>query len=474
MPIFPLNTDATITAGGAIDFAAIRRELSLPERFPARVSDEVRTAVSGPLPGGREDATAIPLVTIDPPGARDLDQAMCLRRLGDGFRVHYAIADLGAFVIPEGALDSEVRLRGQTFYLPDSNVPLHPRELSEDVASLLPGRTRPAVLWTFDLDADAEPVRVDVRRALVRSTARFDYAGVQADIDAGRAHPSVAALPDFGRLRRRAAVARGAVELQLPEQEIVPDGTGWRLMIRQRHTVDAWNAELSLLTGMAAARIMLDAGTGLLRTLPVPDDGVLARVRRSADALGLSWPDDQTPAEFLSALDPAVPAVMALYSDATSLLRGAGYTVFDGAAPEVSDHAGIGAPYTHVTAPLRRLVDRYTAEICLAVTAGREIPDWVQRALPRLPEAMRVSDSRASRVERTCLDAAEASAMLPHVGRVFDAVVLHAGERSADVLVLDPPVIGRVRGGGLVDGTRTRVRLTAADPVRRKVTLTTV
>ena len=116
----------------------------------------------------------------------DLDQAMYLERAGDGYLVHYAIADVGAVVAPGAALDREVRRRGQTFYLPDGSVPLHPPALAEDAASLLPDGPRAAVLWRIDLDGGGEPTAVDVRRAVVRSRARLDYAGVQADLDAGR------------------------------------------------------------------------------------------------------------------------------------------------------------------------------------------------------------------------------------------------------------------------------------------------
>src|SRR5690349_10706676 len=114
--------------GGGEGFAGIRREFGLPERFPDPVLAEAERAVTDSARIGaadREDATDLPLVTIDPPGSKDLDQALLVQtRPGGGFRVHYAIADLGAFVAPGGPLDAEVRRRGQTMYLPDGNVPL--------------------------------------------------------------------------------------------------------------------------------------------------------------------------------------------------------------------------------------------------------------------------------------------------------------------------------------------------------------
>ncbi len=458
--------------GAGVDFSRIRTEFALPEEFPDAALAEARDAVSrGVPPGDREDATDLPLVTIDPPGARDLDQAMLVERRPGGFRVRYAIADLGAFVTPGGALDAEVRSRGQTLYLPDGNVPLHPTVLSEGAASLLPGEVRPAALWTLDCDADGALTGARVRRALVRSVARLDYDGVQATIATATPHPSIAGLPALGRLRRERAVRRGAVELALPDQEVEPDGRGgWRLALRPHIDVDAWNAEISLLTGMAAARLMLDAGVGVLRTLPAAQNGAVRWLRRSARSLGIAWPRGTDAAELLAGLDPDRPEALALFMDATRLLRGAGYTVFDGTSPRLATHAGLAASYAHVTAPLRRLVDRFGTEICLAVCAGRPVPDWVRAALPDLPGLMEGSDALAARVDKACLDQVEAWVLGSRIGHEFDAIVLRADGGSAEVFLTDPPVIAKCAGDNLPEGETVRVRLVQADAVARKVT----
>jgi exoribonuclease R len=457
----------------APDFDAVRAEFELPAGFPPEVlAAAERAAAARPGVGPeRLDATDIELVTIDPPGSRDLDQAVGVTARTDGYRVHYAIADLGAVVVPGGPLDAEVRDRGQTVYLPDGSVPLHPPVLSEDAASLLPDGPRAAVLWTIDLDAAGEPVAVDVRRAVVRSRARLDYAGVQADHEAGRLHPAIGALAEVGTLRRALAVRRGAIELELPEQEVVriPAG-GWTVQVRQRVDVEAWNAEISLLTGMAAARIMLDAGVGLLRTLPAPEPTAIAELRRTARKLGVDWPDGTTAAQVLAGLPVDTPHALALRRAATTLLRGAGYAAFDRsaatAAPPDPGHGGIGAPYAHVTAPLRRLVDRFGTEICLAVTAGHEVPDWLRAALPTLPELMAASDSLAGKVNRACVDRTEAALLADRVGDELEVVVLRAnrpGGEPGEVYLHEPPVLARCTGALRV-GDTVRVTLVEADP----------
>jgi exoribonuclease R len=459
------------TDRAGVNFARIRTEFELPTRFsPAVLEEAERAASAGVSRAGREDVTALPLVTIDPPGARDLDQAMLVERRPGGFRVHYAIADLGAFVTPGGALDHEVRRRGQTLYLPDGNVPLHPAVLSEGAASLLPERVRPAALWTLDCDADGALTAAHVRRAMVRSVARFDYDTVQAAIAAGTPHPSLAELPALGRLRRERAVRRGAVELQLPDQEVEPDGRGGFALVLRPHTeVDAWNAEISLLTGMAAADIMLAGGVGVLRTLPAAQNGAVRWLRRSAHSLGIDWPRTAEAAEVIAGLDPARPEALALFMDATRLLRGAGYTAFDGARPELATHAGLASSYAHVTAPLRRLADRFAAEVCLALCADEPVPGWVRAALPELPKLMEGSDALAGKVDKACLDQVEAWVLANRIGQEFDAIVLRAEGGSAEVFLADPPVIAKCAGEGLPEGETVRVRLVRADADERKV-----
>src|SRR3954453_8574710 len=190
---------------------------------PADFSPEVLAEAARVIPQ-RSDAhlTDIPFVTIDPAGATDLDQAMYLARRPGGYHVDYAIADVPAFVAPGGAIDAEARKRGQTLYAPDRRTPLHPPGLSEGAASLLPDQLRPAALWTIDLDATGEPVRVDLRRARVRSRAQLDYPSVQAQADAGTLPEPLALLPEIGALLLQRAADRGAIELGTPEQEVVP------------------------------------------------------------------------------------------------------------------------------------------------------------------------------------------------------------------------------------------------------------
>jgi exoribonuclease R len=458
------------TAGAAVpDFAAIRAEFDVPEGFPADVVAEAeRLAAAPPLPG--HDATDLELVTVDPPGSRDLDQAVHLARRGPGFRVSYAIADVGAFVRLGRAVDTEARRRGQTLYSPDTRTPLHPPQLSEGAASLLPGQLAPAALWTIDLDADGEPERVELRRARVRSRAQLDYPSVQERADAGTLPAPLHLLPEIGRLLQERAAERGAIELGTPEQEVVaaPDG-GWTLALRGDLPVEGWNAQISLLTGRCAAALMLDGGVGLLRTLPPARREDVERLRLLAPALGVDWPLESGPGAAIAGLDPSRPGHAAFLEEAATLLRGAAYTPFDGSPPPQPLHSGVAAAYAHVTAPLRRLVDRFGTEVCLSLCADQEPAAELRAALPELPALMASSDRRTREVERAVVDAVEAWVLRGREGSVFSAVVVDAENGKGTVVLDDLAVRGRCEGTGLAPGTRVRVRLTQADVAARRI-----
>ncbi|MFJ5259419.1 RNB domain-containing ribonuclease [Streptomyces sp. NPDC088387] len=456
--------------------SALRSELDIPAAFPPDVLAEAERAARDPAQP-LHDATDIPFFTIDPPTSTDLDQALHLSRRGTGHRVRYAIADVAAFVTPGSALDAEAHRRVTTLYLPDEKTPLHPPVLSEGAASLLPGQTRPAALWTIDLDAEGRPLTVDVRRALVRSRAKLDYAGVQREIDAGTAEEPLALLRTVGRLREALETERGGISLNVPEQEIVERDHTYELAYRAPLPADGWNAQISLLTGMAAADLMLAYGTGVLRTLPAAPDGAVGRLRRTAHALHIDWPHHMSYAELVRGLDPHEGHNAAFLLECTTLLRGAGYTVFrDGRLPAITTHSAVAAPYTHCTAPLRRLADRYATELCLAAVAGQEPPAWVLVALDALPGEMADGSRRAGQVERACLDVVEAAVLADRVGEVFDAVVVEVEQRRptiGTVQLESPAVIGRVEatagGDRLPLGERLRVRLTQADPAPARI-----
>lgn len=460
--------------GLAAGFARVRAEFDLTADFPADVTAEVAGAISraservASLPDRRD----IEFITIDPAGATDLDQALAIeRRAGSGFTVHYAIADVASFVIAGGPIDTEARRRGVTVYLPDGRVPLHPPALSEGAASLLPGEDRPALVWTFLLDAAGEVTEVDVKRGIVRSRRAYGYVEAQNFLDAGGAEEVLSLLREVGALRQEIEVARGGVSLELPEQEAVEVDGHLELRYRAALPVESWNAQISLMTGMAAARMMLDGRIGVLRTVPPPDESDLNRLRVAANALGCPWSNEEPYAAFVRRLDAADARGAALLMLAARTLRGAGYEAFNGPPPELAIHAAVAAPYAHVTAPLRRLVDRFANEIVLSLCSGEPVPDWVRAALPELPTLMGEARRREGAATRAALDVLEAAELARYLGSELQAVVIATDPKGSTLQLVDPPVQTRVAGTHPLASTVT-VRVDGADPTSGQSVLT--
>ncbi|MBV9775005.1 MAG: RNB domain-containing ribonuclease [Gemmatimonadetes bacterium] len=458
-------------------FDQLRQELGIRSGFPDDVLHEAERVAREKDPAAspaHADRTDVPFVTIDPPGSRDLDQALHLERAGDGFRVRYAIADVGFWVERGGAIEREAWQRGVTFYAPDHRESLYPTSLSEGAASLLPDQVTPAVLFTMELDARAEPRSTAVERARVRSRAQLTYEQALDHIEGGGKRfageewaESLVLLREFGELRRQREAERGGTSLPAQDQHVQKQAAarlGYQLEYEGPNPAEEWNAQLSLLTGHVAAQRMLEARVGLLRTMPPADPEDVAKFRRAAAALGFPWADEASYAEFIRSLDLKNPHLPALLWQARRLNHGADYVAFDGDPPENTQHSALAWEYAHATAPLRRLADRYVLDLLATLGAGnRPSPEEVA-TLCALPKVMNEAETRAAKLERRAVDVAEAWTLRGCEGRVYPATVLgFRNGHDVEVQLENPPVRAVAKREG------TEPRLEPGEPVQVRV-----
>jgi exoribonuclease R len=461
-------------------FQRAREELEVRPDFPPEALAEAERAARERDPESAEgyvDLAGVPFVTIDPPGSRDLDQALHLERAGDGLRLRYAIADVGFWVDRGGAVEREAWLRGVTFYAPDLRVPLYPPVLGQEAASLLPDGVRPAVVFTVELDARAEPTAVHVERARVLSRAQLTYAQAQEHVEGGGAKfgaepwsGSLLLLREFGEARREREAERGGVSLPAVDQHVQRDAAtrlGYELAYEVPAASEQWNEQVSLLTGHVAALRMLEAGVGLLRVMPPPEPEAVDQFRRAAGALGFAWPEGASYADFLRSVDLRNPRLPTLVWQARRVNRGADYVAFEGAPPEHAEHAALAMPYAHVTAPLRRLADRYVLDLLVDLGAGAKPSAAETGTLRSVAEVMNGADSRSAKLERKAVDIAEAWALRGCEGREYPATVLGFRGGDVEVQIQEPPVRASARReGGLPrvePGDTVLVRLESVD-----------
>lgn len=440
--------------------ASIRGQFKVPAAFPAAVDAAAKAAVQR-APSEHKDRTGEAFVTLDPASSTDLDQAFTIEAAGSDLLLHYAIADVAWFVADGDALDTEAWSRGETLYLPDGKAGLYPRVLSEGAASLLPDGPRPAVVFTTRVTPDGSVKLEGAERAIIRSRAKLAYeTATEAELPAG-----------FAELSRRITAAealRGAARVDPPEQ-LVEEGADGRfnLVLRPQSVAEQRNAALSLATNLAVADALYAAKTGLFRVMAGPDDRAVARLRHTAKALSLDWAAGTSLQIFEKSLDPAKPEAAAFMLAIRRAGNGASYVPYqEGTKPW---HAAMAATYCHMTAPLRRLADRYVVRAALAVANAQAVPAEVTAAFAGLGPVMSKADARSSQIERAVIDMAEAATLSGCEGEIFQAVVTDVDEIGARMQLCDVPVVARVVAHSVTPGEKLTVRLVSADPVKRQV-----
>jgi exoribonuclease R len=452
--------------------AAIVRQFQVPGEFPAAVLAEADAAVTRPVVPGpdRRDARDLALITLDPAGATDLDQAFALSMDGDDVVLAYAIADVGFFVDRGSAIEAEAHRRGATIYLPSSKVTQYPPVLSEDAGSLLPGKDRPSVLLTVAVAPDGTATLRRAEHAVVRSRAQLAYE------TAGSAGNELPALLD--ELATRIAAnedARGANRIELPEQEVVNDPNvagSLALVCRARNASEDQNSALSLAANLAVAKRMLDAHVGLFRVMPEPQPAALRMLHHTAEALGVTWPKQMTLHELDRTLDPTNTRHAAFALAARRAGGGATYATYATFEPDVVPwHAAVAATYAHATAPLRRLADRYVLDLVCLLDSGGSPSASDLASLAALAEIMERAETIQSHVDRAVLDMVEAVTLEHRVGEVFDAAIVDVehGRDAARIQLADPVVVASLKVTGATPGEHVRVRLVSADPAAREV-----
>ncbi|MCR4415277.1 MAG: ribonuclease R [Thermoguttaceae bacterium] len=422
-----------------VDTLTILREFDLPESFPEDALDEARRqaeAFDETIPPGRLDLTGLTTITIDPADARDFDDAVSLEREEDGrWRLGVHIADVAHFVRPNSALDREARHRGTSVYLPDRVLPMLPEAISNALASLQPNKVRYTKTVFIEFDADGLPIHAEVHRSAIRSRKRLTYEQVDAfleDPDAWRRKLGATVCDLLGRMRdlarilRRRRIARGALEMSIPEVKVDLDRQG---RVTGAHVVAQTESyqiieEFMLAANETVAGLLCDRGFDFLRRIHRPP------APRKLKAL----------AEFVAELPlPGRPgarrldsrfALQRILAEAAgrpeeravhlAVLRSMQRAVY---GPEEEGHYALASPcYCHFTSPIRRYPDLTIHRLVDALLAGRK-PQADRAALVALGEHCSQREQRAESAERELTKLKLLWYLNDRIGEEMDAVI---------------------------------------------------
>jgi ribonuclease R len=451
-------------AGAAgVDTLTVIHEFGLPGAFPEPALAEARRQAElfrEEVPAGRRDLTDRVVVTIDPVDARDFDDAISLERIERGhwvLGVH--IADVSHFVVAGSPLDQEARSRGTSVYLPDRVIPMLPEIVSNNLASLQPHRVRYARTCWIEFSPEGIPVHAEEERSAIRSRRRFTY----EEVDVFLADPAttkvempdevralLGRMRDLARLLRARRMARGSLELQMPEVKIDLDRDG---RVSGAHVVENTEShqiieEFMLAANEAVARMLAAAGAGFLRRIhPAPDPRKLRQLTEFVSELGFEVDTLESRFELQRLLDMARgrPEEHAVHYAVLRSLSRAAY------GPQEDGHYALASEcYCHYTSPIRRYPD-------LTVHRGLDLLARGRRAaadgLDQLGQECSVLERRAEAAERELVKLKLLIFLSSRTGQEMEAVVTGVEPFGLFVQGLELPAEGLVAAESLPDDT---------------------
>ena len=387
--------------------------------MPERDEEAAREADALPVDPGEPEAGRVDLrdllaLTIDPDDARDFDDALSVRREGDGFRVWVHIADVAASVRTGSGLDIDARERSFSVYVPGRVEPMLPEALSAGLCSLRPRRDRNCVTVEVPFGPDLQPGDPTFYRSLIRSRERLTYSAVEAILTGReRAEAEVAGAlvlaGDVAAELRRRRYGRGALHVETREIAFRLDGDGGveRAWSESEPHAHGLVEELMILANEAVARLLASRRReGLFRVHEPPDAQAVELLVAKLEELGVPTPpapNDLPPAE-AARLAARISARVSTYTGQAKrgkeafpslVLRALKQAHYD---PRNLGHSGLASSaYCHFTSPIRRYPDVICHRALLNELGVSDDP--LPGDLPELAEWCSVREREAADVE---------------------------------------------------------------------------
>jgi ribonuclease R len=406
-----------------VDVLVMLRHFKIPDEFPEDALAAAERFGEDPETGdleSRRNLTDRITVTIDGESARDFDDAISVEQRSDGgFSAGVHIADVSHYVAEGGALDLEAFRRGTSVYFPDRAIPMLPENLSNGLCSLRPDVPRLTLSAFLEFSAQGEVESRSFDISVIRSKRRLTYAEVRRlleepdprdELEYGPVLPTLRAAEALARVLNQRRMARGSIDFDLPEGDVILDEEGFTVGVRpgERNIAHRIIEELMIAANEAVA-FHLDSheSPAVYRVHDPPQPTSLDELRSVVKPMGLKLEKD------LELLNPA--ALQALLKQvegkpeepfvASLVLRAMQQAAYD---PECRGHYALGSThYTHFTSPIRRypdlLVHRQLKKL-LAREATSEAENLLlERRLPSIAEHCSFTERRAERAERQLL-----------------------------------------------------------------------
>jgi ribonuclease R len=415
----------------AIDTDLVIASFGLPLAFPSEVEEaahERATSVRIAPEGDRKDMRTLEVVTIDGDSAKDFDDAISLVANQDGtWTLGVHIADVSSYVLPGSPLDREAFARATSVYFPDRVVPMFPEVLSNGVLSLNPDEDRLARSIFAKIGEDGSVVDWSVTPSVIRSRKRMTYSEVHRSLagDPSEGYrswgPFLEELWRVAQLLRKRRMAKGSLDFDLPEPEIVLDLRGEPVDILRspRYMSHQLIEEFMLLANtLVASRLSERLGTAIFRAHESPSPERIENLYSFLDSLGVT----------VVRHDPVTPKDLSLILEKTrgtpvehpvhyAVLRSLKQARYD---ERPLGHFGLSfSDYTHFTSPIRRYPDLVVHRLLsLSSPGGKEA--LIPASLSRVAQHCSEKERKATEAERMAIDFKKVRFMSRHLGESFD------------------------------------------------------
>lgn len=418
-----------------VDTLTIVHQFNLPGEFSEKVLADARKQAKKfdeSIDEGRVDFTKTTVVTIDPKTARDFDDAISLKQLENGhWELGVHIADVSHFVKPRSELDNEAFARGTSVYLPDKVIPMLPETISNNLASLQPGRVRYTTTAVIEFSADGVPIHTDLHRGAIKSAHRFNYEEIDDYLENDKPWRSklkpkvfrlVRDMHTLGMILRKRRMSRGAFDLIIPDIKIDFDDDG---KVIGAHTVDNTEShqiieEFMLAANEAVARRLADEELNFPRRIhESPSDMKLRDLKGFLRDLGIDTKELQSRYELNRVIELAKerPERDAINFAVLRAMQKAIYSPRD-----VGHFALASKAYCHFTSPIRRYPDLIVHRMVADLISGKRPADDFGHLVRQCQHCSDL-EQRAEAAERELIKLKLLNYMADKIGETMEAIV---------------------------------------------------
>ncbi len=423
------------------DIMSIVKDFDLPVEFPEKVMHQAERVGEKIIPAdmaGRMDIRNWDMVTIDGEDAKDLDDAISIRREGENYLLGVHIADVANYVQEKSALDREAYKRGTSVYLADRVIPMLPHALSNGICSLNEGEDRLALSCIMTITSKGEVIDHKIAETVICVNRRMSYTSVKKILEENdekeikkyeEFYPMFKLMEELAGILREKRKKRGSIDFDFPETKMVLDENGKPLELKpyDRNVATKIIEDFMLIANETVAEdYFWQEIPFVYRTHETPDEEKIKKLAIFINNFGHSLHIANNvvrPKEVqkLLAKVEGTPEEMLISRLALRSMKQAKYT------PENTGHFGLAAPYyCHFTSPIRRYPDLQIHRIIKENIRGRMNANRREHYEGILAEVAKHSsemERRAEEAERETVKLKKAEYMEAHLGEVFEGVI---------------------------------------------------